>query len=103
MSALEKAWAAYTAEGRPYMPANGTEGELFQDGWCAHCTRDAEFRRQFDETGNPQVDGCEILAASMRGEQPKEWLHRKGEPICTAFTEEPLGEPRCPHTLEMFP
>lgn len=102
MDAYEKALAAVTAEGLPYMPANGTEGEIFQDGWCAHCARDAEFRRQWEETGNPQVDGCAILAASLRGEQPKEWLFRKGEPICTAFTDEPLREPRCPETMEMF-
>lgn len=98
---LEKAWAAVTAEGRPYMPSNGTEGEIFQEGWCAHCARDSEFRRQFMETGNPQVDGCEILAASLRGEQPKEWFYRNGDPICTAYTEDPACPVRCPYTKEM--
>ena len=103
MDALEEAWAKLTAEGRPYMPANGTEGEIFQEDWCAHCTHDAEFRRQWDETGgNPQCDGCEILAASLRGEQPKEWFYHKGQPICSAFTDGPLPTPRCPHTMEMF-
>lgn len=102
MGSAEKAWAAYTAEGRPYMPGNGTEGEAFQDGWCASCMRDAEFRKQWNETGNPQVDGCEILAASLRGEQPKEWLFRNGDPICSAFTEvEPVGA-RCDKTGELF-
>lgn len=102
MDAYEKALAAVTAEGRPYMPSNGTEGEIFQDGWCAHCTRDVEFRRQFMETGNPQVDGCEILAASMRGEQPKEWFYRKGQPHCSAYTDDPACPVRCQNTKEMF-
>ncbi len=100
--ATEDAWAAYTAEGRPYMPSNGTEGGIFQDGTSAHCARDAEFRRQWEETGNPQVDGCEILAASLRGEQPKEWFFRKGEPICSAYTEDPACPVRCPNTMDLF-
>lgn len=99
--AWQKAWAAVTAEWRPYMPSNGTEGEMFQEGWCANCARDMEFRRQFYETGNPQVDGCEILAASLRGEQPKEWFYRNGEPICTAYTEDPECPVRCPFTMEL--
>lgn len=101
MDEYEKAWAAVTAEGRPYMPANGTEGEIFQSGWCAHCTRDTEFCRQFEETGNPHVDGCEILAASMAGDQPKEWFYRGGRPICTAYTEDPACPARCIFTLEL--
>ena len=98
----ETAWAAATAEGRPYMPSNGTEGEVFQEGWCVHCARDAEFRKEFGETGEAHCNGCEILAASLRGEQPKEWYYRKGQPICAAYTEDPACPLRCPLTKEMF-
>lgn len=89
------------ADGTPYTPANGTEGEIFDDGWCAHCARDAAFRKSFAE-GYGDVDGCQILAAGLFGENPKEWLWRKGEPICTAYTEDPSCPLRCPYTKEMF-
>lgn len=90
-------------DGYPYMPANGTEGMIFQEGWCAHCARDAEFRQSYEETGgNPTCSGCQIYAAAFFGEQPKEWFWRKGQPYCSAHTEDPNCPVRCPDTLEMF-
>lgn len=80
-----------------YMPANGTEGEIFDAEWCAHCAHDAPFREDIEWN-----DGCEILAAGLRGEQPAEWIERGGVPACTAFLGEGV-EPRCLLTLEMFP
>ena len=90
-------------DGYPFMPANGTDGSCFQEGWCFHCARDADFQQSWEETGgNPTCDGCSILAASLRGEQPKEWFWKNGEPHCSAYTEDPSCPVRCPDTLEMF-
>lgn len=84
------------------MPSNGTEGEFFQDEWCAHCARDAQFRSEYEETGDPQCGGCEILANSMAGIQPDEWKYVNGIPNCSAFTLDPNLPMRCKFTLDMF-
>ena len=80
---------------KPYRPSNGTEFDCFYSHWCAHCVHDEEYREH--ETG-----GCKILAASMANEQPDEWIYENDTPTCTAFRGEPLPEPRCPLTMEMF-
>ncbi|TIL38608.1 MAG: hypothetical protein E5Y82_13750 [Mesorhizobium sp.] len=84
-------------DGKPYMPANGTEGEIFYESWCAHCARDAAFREDVDRN-----EGCQILADSYCGVQSKDWVWRKGAPACLAFTDDPACPVRCPHTLELF-
>lgn len=84
-------------DGSPYMPANGTEGGIFDDGWCSHCARDAAFREDMDHN-----DGCQILAAALCNQQPKEWIWRNGAPHCIAFRDDPANPARCPYTLEMF-
>lgn len=93
--ATEKAWAAYTAEGRPYMPSNGTEFDSFYGRWCARCAND-------DQDGDP----CELIGRSMCGEQPAEWTWKSHAPHCAAFRSfdgmQPLPEPRCTETMEMF-
>ena len=63
----------------PYIPANGTEGAVFQAAWCDLCAREREYR----ETGdNP----CMILTeALVLGDQPQEWLLLDGRPSCAAF------------------
>lgn len=72
--------------GKPYRPSNGTEGEIFQEDFCAKCPRDAKFREDPEKH-----EGCEILARTMAynvtdPEYPKEWIYdEKGEPTCTAF------------------
>ena len=81
-----------TTPDKPYRPSNGTEGEAFQDRWCARCTRD-----DFDADLL-----CPILARGLSGQQPPEWVYRNGVPTCTAFTDKPLPEPRCEFTKEMF-
>lgn len=77
-------------DGKPYRPSNGTEGDMFQEGWCAHCKRDKAFRADPD-----REEGCNILARSMAysvGEQgyPVEWIWQRGRPVCTAFDDEAL-------------
>ena len=103
--------AAATAEwpelaGKPYRPGSGTEGMAFDDAWCEHCTRDAEYRN-----GGPDADpatGCQIIADTFCYEKtdpnyPKEWTHdSKGKPCCTAFTTDPKQPARCDKTLDMF-
>jgi hypothetical protein len=83
-------------DGTPYMPANGTEGEDFENRWCMRCANDDP------ETG----DSCPILMAALSGEQPKEWTWQNRTGHCSAFRPfdgmEPLPEPRCTLTMEMF-
>jgi hypothetical protein len=71
----------------PYRPANGTEGEDFQDRFCRQCINDREFRETC--TG-----GCDILfRALLYGPEdagyPTEWQFGwDGKPTCTAFLPE---------------
>jgi hypothetical protein len=90
---------------RSYRPSNGSEGEHFENQFCAQCSRDAAFRDNPDSN-----DGCPILAMAYafdRSHQnyPREWVTDdvKG-PRCTAFTTETSEPPqeRCPHTIDMF-
>ena len=55
-----------------YMPANGTEGNLFEARWCMKCCKNLN-------------DDCDILLKAFCGEQPKEWMYYSNKPICTAF------------------
>lgn len=63
---------------KPYRPINGTEGECFQEQFCAHCWKN---RNQ----------GCLIAARTMlfdvdEPEYPKQWTYdAQGQPTCTAF------------------
>jgi len=59
---------------KPYRPSNGTEGEIFDDEWCANCERDRLFREDPD-----RHDGCPIVAAALAydvddPEYPAEWV-----------------------------
>jgi len=72
--------------GKPYQPANGSEGDMFMRRWCADCRADAAHR------GDPDsADGCPIIAATMAldpddPDYPAEWQYSpRGQPICTAF------------------
>jgi hypothetical protein len=89
---------------KPYRPSNGTEGDYFQDQWCAGCARDAAFRADPDSG-----DGCPIVAATMifninEEEYPKEWIedNNGGNARCTAFTTDPLKPVRCDKTADLF-
>lgn len=88
---------------KSYRPSNGTEGMIFDEQWCAHCTRDAAFREDMDAN-----DGCPILAATFaldinHPDYPPEWVvDDKGYPKCTAFTEDPSQPVRCDRTLDLF-
>lgn len=92
--------------GEPYRPGSGTEGMAFDDNWCAHCARDAEYRAGGDDA-DPAL-GCRILADSFCYEKtdpkyPKAWVYGKdGRPCCTAFTTDPTKPVRCDKTPDMF-
>ena len=64
-----------------YRPSNGSEGEMFRDRWCDHCTKDDYDNEVY----------CPILSSSMCFETsdknyPRELKHdEKGQPCCTAF------------------
>ena len=70
--------------GKPFQPANGTEGMMFMDAFCCNC-----------EHGMP--DGfCEITLQSMDcditdKEYPKEMIFsEQGWPVCTKFKKNTL-------------
>lgn len=79
---LTKEHAAMNVEGgkvgKPYRPANGTEGEIFFECFCDRCTKQ---------------DSCQLPSNSMlffKGEElyPKEFQYNAdGQPTCTAFEE----------------
>jgi hypothetical protein len=74
-------------DGKPYTPSNSTEFDFFYGRWCARCTND-------------------VIGKSMFGEQPTEWTWKSRAPHCSEFHSfddmQPLPEPRCPETMEMF-
>lgn len=95
-----------TLTGRAYRPSSGTEGCSFDDAWCDHCARDAEYRN-----GGPDADpakGCQIIADvfcfDINDEKyPKEWVYgHDGRPCCTAFTTDPTKPLRCDKTPDLF-
>jgi len=86
--------------GEPYRPSNGTEGMIFMERFCNHCTEDQTT--------------CAVLTNAVLfniGEKdyPPEWKYDgDGRPTCTAFcarrsaTEEEPDQDRCKHTLDLF-
>jgi len=67
--------------GKPYRPANGTEGDMFQESYCDKCSK-----------YSPE-EGCDILLNTMvyeigDSDYPKEWkFDENGHPTCTAYQE----------------
>jgi len=89
-------------DGKPYMPANGTEGCDFEDAWCAHCKNRNGDGGWEDEFGNDVEGRCHLLDKAFYAEQPTEWKWRNGKPVCTAYRKDADNPPRCPLTMEMF-
>lgn len=87
-----------------YLPSNGTEGEIFFDGWCRQCARDRSMRdgEPFDDCDDNEL--CDIIARAFRGEVD-EWVYGPDdEPMCTAFVPagEPIPSPKDDHTMDLF-
>lgn len=60
-------------DGKPYRPANGTEGDIFMSRWCDQC----QF--ETDETD------CNILTLTYCTDSVPEWIYQDNKPLCTAF------------------
>ncbi len=91
---------------KSYRPGSGTAGISFDEYWCDHCARDAEYRNGGDDT-DPAI-GCKIIADALAFDitnplYPKEWIYGDdGQPKCTAFTDDKSKPWRCDKTLDMF-
>jgi len=68
-------------DGKPYLPSNGTEGEIFTGHWCNRCEHDID-------------ENCEILVRSLCHEQPDEWQYQNGKPVCTAWRQRNTPPPK---------
>ena len=74
--------------GKPYRPANRTEGMGVMDAFCCRCKYDDAFQTDPD-TG----EGCPTAGNAMMYDvgdsaYPPEWTHdAAGNPTCTAFEE----------------
>ena len=78
------------AAGKPYMPSNGTEGEMFMDQWCHGCIK---------------FKSCTILTNSFAGQQSKAWrFDDSGDPECTSFQDQRASKKayRCRQTQDLF-
>lgn len=68
---------------RAYKPANGTEGEAFEERFCRRCACDDVVAVVEGDS-----DGCPIIARAIGGDQPRQWVQDvPGGPLCTAFVE----------------
>lgn len=75
-----------------YRPSNGTEGEIFQNMWCATCQHEHAHREDWS------ADGCKILTMTMalpidHPDYPCEWQMGPNGPRCTAYWEDETSEP----------
>lgn len=96
--------------GKPFRPANGTEGEMFFDGYCRNCARDKAMSEGKAVEDCDDDEKCDLIALSMAFDEtdpryPKAWVYGKdGQPTCTAFIPagDPIPQPRCQNTIDMF-
>ena len=69
-------------ERRPYMPSNGTEGEVWTEQWCDKC-----LRRALDPGAKTQ---CVHELRALAGEDNKRWYYVDGVPTCLSFRDRKL-------------
>jgi hypothetical protein len=81
---------AEESEGKPYRPANGSEGDGFHESYCWQCVHEGWSRMYLAGNEDPQdATRCEIMTAGQMGEQPAEWIYRNGQGHCTKFEQFP--------------
>lgn len=97
---------------RPYRPANGTEGMIFDDAWCSRCEHDRHWRETGDDAESEALP-CPILSSAFLfnigdPEYPAQWIEDDVEwptssnPRCTAFQEiGKEGSTFCPDERQM--
>lgn len=73
---------------RPYRPSNGTEGYAFIETHCAKCVKDRN-------------EDCPILASSLAGDGPKEWVEVDDGPMCTAYAPDVGQDPNQATPIEL--
>jgi hypothetical protein len=74
--------------GKPFMPHNGTEGELFMEQYCFKCAHDP-----FSKSDDFDAPSCGLIMQSLGDQQPEEWRYDdEGYPICYKFRHESLGD-----------
>lgn len=80
--------------GDKYRPSNGTEGEIFEENYCAKC-------RFYDaQEGVLTVCSKELQDRAMifdidSPKYPSEWTYtEQGKPTCTAWQPQPTKEER---------
>lgn len=67
--------------GKPYIPSNGTEGDMFMQAFCFQCKNE-----KYSYTMNTDDPTCEILTGSMVEHKAQEWVYSaEGWPICTKW------------------
>jgi hypothetical protein len=93
--------AGDATEGGLWRPANEAEDVAFASKWCVHCIELTRAEPWEDEFGN-DIYSCPIMNMAVWGEKPPQLRFRNGEPICTAFREDPDSQAHCPNTMEMF-
>lgn len=88
-----------------YSPSSGTEGDAFMSEFCYQCARHHTEAEEDADSG----ECCEIVFRTHSWkvtdpEYPIEWQYGEHGPCCTAFVPigEPIPEPRCEHTADMF-
>lgn len=68
--------------GELYRPSNGTEGMIFQEHYCSHCSK-------ADEYGDCKIFYDTMYYDVKDEKYPREWIYDlDGQPTCTAFAEE---------------
>ncbi len=90
--------------GDQFIPSNCADGIYILTEFCQHCARDKAMREGADFDECDDDDQCEIIAASFRGEAV-EWREMEdGAVKCIAFVPagQPLPDPRCQHTADLF-
>jgi len=89
--------------GDQFIPSSSDDGIYILTEFCQHCARDKAMREGADFDECDDDDLCEIIAAGYRKEAV-EWREIDGIVTCIAFVPagQPIPDPRCPHTLDMF-
>lgn len=88
--------------GKPFRPANGTEGEMFMEAFCYQCIHERWTHRMKEDRDE---DKCDTMSRSILydledKEYPNEWVfNSEGWPVCTRWKKFDWGsgdDPREP-------
>lgn len=86
--------------GKPFIPSNGTEGDMFMEEFCFQCIHERWTHRQKEDRDE---DKCGIMNRALLydtkdPEYPKEWVFTaEGWPVCTSWKKFDWGTRDDPH------